>query len=142
MSGSGINEPITSRTFPIDVLRRAATAVAENGSVGEVAAWIGVGRTTLRNFIINFTTPHPPTLRKIAIWYHAEGEAAAAEFEAGHRPVERANDVVEHACEGLLRAIPAEQRAAAVESMVDFVRALHREHRPAECAMETHTAVL
>lgn len=131
MQGSGNQVQITSRTFPAEDLRRAATAVAENTSVGEVAAWIGIGRTTLRNFIVNFTTPHPRNLRKIAVWYNTVGKTAAAELESSAHPrVGTVADVDERACEALLWAIPAEQRGAAVDIMSEARKNLGARARP------------
>lgn len=117
MSDQGNDVKITASTFPLAVLRHAATFAAAQTSVGEVAARIGIGRTTLRNFIVNLRTPHPKNRRKIAVWYHREGREL----------VER-GEVDERLCEALLWAIPADQRLAAVKDMVEFVHSLHRTH--------------
>lgn len=64
------------RSIPLEVLREFVLAQSEVTSMRAVAAAIGIGRTTLRSFLNQNTTPHPRIRRLIALWYIAEHDKA------------------------------------------------------------------
>jgi hypothetical protein len=66
------------RAVPVQTLREFARDRAELSSVREVAEEIGLGRTTLHNFISAGTTPHPRIRRLLSLWYLREKEKEAA----------------------------------------------------------------
>jgi hypothetical protein len=69
------------RAVPLQTLREFARDRAELSSLREVAEEIGVGRTTLHNFVSADTTPHPRIRRLLALWYLREKEKEAASEE-------------------------------------------------------------
>lgn len=99
--------------MPLDTLRERAQAESERSSVGDVAARISVGRTTLHNFVNGITRPHPRIRRLLALWHLRETGGEHADAEAG---------------EALLMFIPDEQRGAAVAELQHVIRALHRRY--------------
>lgn len=102
------------RSIPVEVLRDYALAAAERSSTRAVAESVGIGRTTLHNFLREGTKPHPRIRRLVALWYIAETDRGQVNTDA---------------CEMLLSAIPPIRRAVAVEELIGFVRDLHRKHR-------------
>jgi hypothetical protein len=69
------------RTVPVQAIREFARDRAELSSVRQVADEIGLGRTTLHNFISADTMPHPRVRRLLALWYLREKEKEAASEE-------------------------------------------------------------
>lgn len=58
--------------IPIAELRRCARAAAERTTVRRLSETVGVGRTTLQNFVRGGTHPHPRTRRALVTAYLAE----------------------------------------------------------------------
>jgi hypothetical protein len=70
------------RAVPVEAMRRFAQDQAELTSIRQVAAEIGLGRTTLHKFVAGETMPHPRVRRLLALWYlrrqgHAAGDDVA-----------------------------------------------------------------
>jgi hypothetical protein len=107
--------PEQLRRVPLATLRGRARRACERRSVRAVAAEMGVGRTTLRNFVYEGTTPHPRVRRLVALWFVSQ-------------PADR--EVEEDACEILLAAVPAASRALAQEELIIFVKELHQQYGP------------
>jgi hypothetical protein len=67
---------------PVDELRRYVREECKQRSQRELAAEIGLRRTTLRNFVTRETNPHPRVRNLLHKWYRAhavrDGAAAAA----------------------------------------------------------------
>lgn len=104
------------RAVPVETLREFARDRAELSSVRQVAAEVGLGRTTLHNFISEDTTPHPRVRRLLALWYLREKEKE----EAALSP-----ETYSAALAILLRGVPAEQRAQARAALIERIAALH-----------------
>jgi hypothetical protein len=102
------------RSIPVEELRRFTQDQAELTSIRQVAAEVGVGRTTLHKFAAGETTPHPRVRRLLGLWYlrrtrEARQEASAAPYAA--------------AMEILLSSLPAEARQAAATELLSLVEA-------------------
>lgn len=97
---------------PVDELRRRARHECKQRSQREVAAEIGVGRTTLHNFVTRETSPHPRVRNLLHKWYQAravrDGAASAA-------------------LAALLDGLPAEIATAAHGRLLDAVEWAHHE---------------
>jgi hypothetical protein len=102
------------RAVPIDTLREFARDRAEMSSVRQVAGEVGLGRTTLHNFISEETTPHPRVRRLLALWYLREQQKE-------EKPATTAASAVEI----LLNGIPPEQREGARAALVQTLSAIH-----------------
>lgn len=103
------------RAVSVETLREFARDRAELTSVRQVAAEVGLGRTTLHNFISGDTTPHPRVRRLLALWYLREKDNQKA-----FSPADFAS-----ALTILLGELPAEQRAQATAALVDRIAALY-----------------
>jgi hypothetical protein len=101
------------RAIPLETLRERARVACELSSVRVVAAQMGGGRTTLRNFIDEGRTPHPRVRRLMALWF-----------------VSQIRDVPAHAdaCAVLLATVPLNRQAPAQKALVVFVRDLQRRY--------------
>lgn len=103
------------RAVPLEVLREFARDESERTSFRQVAAAIGLGRTTLQKFIGGETTPHPRVRRQIALWYlahHApQGPAPAPDAWSGHRA----------ALQLLVAGMPADERERAVAELLEAI---------------------
>lgn len=104
------------RAVSVETLREFARDRAELTSVRQVAAEVGLGRTTLHNFISGDTTPHPRVRRLLALWYLREKDKQ----QKGFAPADFAS-----ALAILLDELPAEQRAEATATLVDRIAALY-----------------
>jgi hypothetical protein len=104
------------RAVPVETLRAFARDRAELSSVRQVAAEVGLGRTTLHNFISEDTTPHPRVRRLLALWYL--GEKAKAENTPSPQTYASALAV-------LLEGVPAEQQAHAMASLIERIATMH-----------------
>lgn len=111
-TGAGVMD---HRAVPIDTLREFARDRAEMSSVRQVASDVGLGRTTLHNFISEDTTPHPRVRRLLALWYLREQQKEA-------NPATPAASAVEI----LLNGIPPEQRKEARAALVETLAAIHK----------------
>lgn len=108
------------RAVPVEDLRRFARDQAELTSIRQVAAEVGLGRTTLHKFIAGETMPHPRIRRLLALWYLRRHVPAAD--DAAVRPYRSALDV-------LLSGLPDEARPRAASDVLDV---LARGHAPGE----------
>jgi uncharacterized Zn finger protein len=88
------------RTVPVQAMRELARDRAELTSVRQVADEIGLGRTTLHNFISADTMPHPRVRRLLALWYLREKEKESASEEKTYAA----------AFEILVNSVPPESR--------------------------------
>ena len=104
------------RAVPLDTLREFARDRAEMSSVRQVASEVGLGRTTLHNFISEDTTPHPRVRRLLALWYLREQERQ-------EKPATPA--AYRSALEILLNGIPPEKREDARAALVQRLAAIH-----------------
>jgi hypothetical protein len=106
------------RSVPLDVLRDFVRSQAELTSLRQVAAEVGLGRTTLHSFINGETTPHPRVRRMLGLWYLQKLDQAPDIDVA--RPYVSALDI-------LLAEVPEDRRRAAQESMLDLLATSHSE---------------
>jgi hypothetical protein len=104
------------RAVPVETLRAFARDRAELSSVRQVAAQVGLGRTTLHNFISEDTTPHPRVRRLLALWYLREREKEQAAFSP---------EAYTSALTLLLDDLPARDRAPAIASLLESVAAAY-----------------
>lgn len=104
------------RSVPVEVLREFVRDQSELSSVRQVAAEIGLGRTTLHSFLAGETTPHPRVRRLIALWYLQKVQETG-ELEAV-RPYAAALEI-------LLSHIPPERRRAAEQEVLDALAQTH-----------------
>lgn len=101
------------RGISLEILRERARKACERRSIRAVAAEMGLGRTTLHNFVNEGTNPHPRVRRLVALWFVAQPGDTEAEADA---------------CEILLGALPATVRRRAQEDLMACVRDLHRQY--------------
>lgn len=104
------------RAVPIDTLREFARDAAERSSLRHVAAEVGVGRTTLQNFIQAGTSPHPRVKRLLGLWYLREKARLDARAEA---------ESYSAALETLVSGFPGERRSAARATLLEMVERMH-----------------
>ncbi|HEY0017603.1 MAG TPA: hypothetical protein VGC13_14930 [Longimicrobium sp.] len=104
------------RSIPVHTLREFARDRAELSSVRQVAAEVGLGRTTLHNFISADTTPHPRVRRLLALWYLREKEIEESRV---------ADEGYSAALDILLAGIPEAERASARAELLERIAALH-----------------
>lgn len=105
------------RTVPVHVMREFARDRAELSSVRQVAEEIGLGRTTLHNFISADTMPHPRVRRLLALWYLREKEKEAASEEQTYAT----------AFEILVNTVPLESRHEWRMALATKLAELHAE---------------
>jgi transcriptional regulator with XRE-family HTH domain len=107
--------PVWTRTkplvFQIEVVRAYARERSERTSLREVAGEIGVGASTLHNFLRG-STPHPRIRLKLAAWYRERMPEDTGALSA------------RNAAAALLPGYPAEHFAAAVRALLDGVAEL------------------
>lgn len=104
------------RSVPLETLRAFVREESERTSVRQVAEAVGVGRTTLQNFIHGETSPHPRVKRRLATWYLAETERAAAD---------RTEDTYAAALDVLVAGLPEEPREQARATLVEILERVH-----------------
>src|SRR5690349_12124600 len=104
------------RAVPVETLREFARDRAELSSVRQVAAEVGLGRTTLHNFIYENTTPHPRVRRLLALWYLREKEKEKAEISP---------ETYTSALGVLFGDLPSLDRAQAMATLVESVAAMY-----------------
>lgn len=106
------------RSVPLDVLRDFVRSQAELSSLRQVAAEIGLGRTTLHSFINGETNPHPRVRRLLGLWYLQKLEQAPDIDVA--RPYAAALEI-------LLSEVPEDRRRAAQQSLLQLLAETHAE---------------
>lgn len=104
------------RAVPLDVLRDFVRSQAELSSIRQVAAEVGLGRTTLHSFINGETNPHPRVRRLLALWYLQKLEQAPDMDVA--RPYVSAMDI-------LLSDVPEDKRREARQSLLELLSQTH-----------------
>lgn len=104
------------RSVPLDILRDFVRSQAELSSLRQVAAEIGVGRTTLHSLINGETNPHPRVRRLLGLWYLQKLQQAPDIDVA--RPYAAALEI-------LLSEVPDDRRRAAQESLLDLLAQTH-----------------
>lgn len=107
---------INPRDVPIDPVREYARDRAEQTSIRHLAADIGLGHSTVHNFL-NGAAPHPRVRRRLVEWYLAR---------TGQAP-EYAQETYSAALEVLVRELPAEDRDRARAGIVRSLVAMHEE---------------
>jgi hypothetical protein len=107
------------RTIPLEALREFARDESERSSLRQVAAEVGLGRSTLHKFIQQRTSPHPRVRRLLALWYLRERAAAADRA---------AVEAFAGAAELLVGAFPEASREDARRELVEFVERLYPRH--------------
>lgn len=100
------------RDVPIEDVRELARDRAEQSSLRHLAPEIGVGHSTLHNFL-NGAAPHPRVRRLLALWYLRETGAAGDEQET-LTPYTSALEV-------LLGGVPAAARNRATGELLDVL---------------------
>lgn len=110
MTNSGPPQWTNFRDIPLQVLRDFVRTRAEATSLRQVAAEMGLGRTTLHSFVNDETKPHPRVRRIIALWY-LDWLQMAPDMDLV-RPYAAALDV-------LIQGMPERQRRGAVEIVLD-----------------------
>lgn len=104
------------RAVPVEVLREFVRDQAELSSVRQLAAEIGLGRTTLHSFVTGETTPHPRVRRLIALWYLQKMEQSSGSDAV--KPYAAALEI-------LLADLPAERRSSAKQELVELLTQTH-----------------
>jgi hypothetical protein len=97
------------RAISLEAIRTFALAACERSSVREIGEQIGVGRTTLHNFVRGITMPHPRIRRLLALWY-----------------VRAAGAVEVDMCDTLLSLLPTDRRSDALNELQAFLREWRR----------------
>jgi hypothetical protein len=100
------------RDVPIDDVRELARDRAEQSSLRHLAPEIGLGHSTLHNFL-NGAAPHPRVRRLLGMWYLRETGAAGGEEES-LRPYAAAVEV-------LLGGVPASARGRATADLLEVL---------------------
>jgi hypothetical protein len=96
------------RDVPIDAVRDLARDHAERTSLRQLAPEIGLGHSTLHNFL-NGAAPHPRVRRLLALWYlRVTGGGDDAETYAA-------------AVDVLLASVPEEARSSAASDLLDVL---------------------
>jgi hypothetical protein len=105
---------INPRDVPIDPVREYARDRAEQTSIRHLAADIGLGHSTVHNFL-NGAAPHPRVRRRLVEWYLAR---------TGQAP-EYAEETYAAALDVLVRELPAESRDQARGGLLRALAAMH-----------------
>ena len=98
------------RDVPIDAVRELARDHAERSSLRQLAPEIGLGHSTLHNFLSG-AAPHPRVRRLLGLWYL---RVTAGGGEDDLRPYQSALDV-------LLAGVPEELRGRAAGEVLDVL---------------------
>lgn len=104
------------RAVPLEVLRDFVRSQTELSSIRQVAAEVGLGRTTLHSFVNGETNPHPRVRRVLALWYLQELEQAPDIDVA--RPYVSALEI-------LLADVPDEKKREAQQRLLEFLAQTH-----------------
>jgi hypothetical protein len=108
---SAMTTSINPRDVPIDEVRELARDHAERTSLRQLAPEIGLGHSTLHNFLSG-AAPHPRVRRLLGLWYLRVTGGSAEDFSL--RPYAAALDV-------LLAEVPAESRGRAAGEVLDVL---------------------
>lgn len=103
---------INPRDVPLDAIRELARDRAELASLRHVAPVIGLGHSTLHNFLTG-AAPHPRVRRLLGLWYLRETGAEGAE-EVALRPYASSLDT-------LLGEMPESARAGTAGEVLDVL---------------------
>jgi transcriptional regulator with XRE-family HTH domain len=103
--------PMKPLVFPIEAVRAYSQERAARTTLREVAEQVGVGASTLHNFLRG-SNPHPRIRLKLAAWY------------ADSLPEGNGTMAARNAISALLVGYPAEHYAVAVRALVDGVAEL------------------
>lgn len=103
---------------PIETVRELARGRSEQRSLRYVAEQIGVGLSTLHNFLRG-SMPHPRIRYKLAEWYVGEVRRDGEAFTDG---------TYVSAVQVIVSAVPAEGRTDATEDVISLVERLHDKH--------------
>jgi hypothetical protein len=106
---------IHPRDLPLDVVRDMARDRAERSSIRQVAGEMGMGSSTLHNFLRG-TEPHPRVRRVLAEWYSREISRGGAEYH---------DSAYTSALQVLLAALPTDRRGTAAEEMLSALEQVH-----------------
>lgn len=98
--------------FPVEVVRAYAQDRAARTTLREVAKEVGIGLSTLHNFVRG-SSPHPRIRTKLAAWY------------AQQVPADTGAAAARNAVGVLLAGYPAEHYPAAVRALLDGVAELY-----------------
>lgn len=104
------------RAVPLEVLRDFVRSQTELSSIRQVAAEVGLGRTTLNAFINAETNPHPRVRRVLALWYLQKLEQAPDIDVA--RPYVSALAI-------LLADVPDDRKSEAEQGLLDLLERTH-----------------
>jgi hypothetical protein len=100
------------RSVPVEELRRFVQDQSELTSIRQVAAEIGVGRTTLHKLVAGETMPHPRVRRLIGLWYLRRTREARQQKSIG--PYAAAMEI-------LLSSLPDDARRAAAAELLELL---------------------
>lgn len=109
---------INPRELSVDAMRALARDRTEQSSIRTVAQEMGLGHTTLYNFLQG-ATPHPRVRRALAEWYVRQSAA----LPGAERPAE----AYSAALAVLVDAMPPETRASAADELLSYLESLHRQ---------------
>jgi hypothetical protein len=104
------------RDVPIEAVRELARDHAERSSLRHLAPEIGLGHSTLHNFL-NGAAPHPRVRRLLGLWYLRMTGGAAADDESVQPYAS--------ALEMLLAGVPDDSRARAASDVLDVLERGH-----------------
>lgn len=104
------------RDVPIEAVRELARDHAERSSLRHLAPEIGLGHSTLHNFL-NGAAPHPRVRRLLGVWYLRVTGGEAHDDESV-RPYVSALEI-------LLAGVPGDARARAAGDVLDVLERGH-----------------
>jgi transcriptional regulator with XRE-family HTH domain len=104
------------RAVRMEVLQDFVRTQAELSSIRQVAAEVGLGRTTIHAFVNGESNPHPRVRRTLALWY-LQKSAEAPDIDVA-RPYAAALGI-------LLAALPESDREAGTAVLLEALEALH-----------------
>lgn len=108
------------RDVPVEAMRELARDRVEQSSLRHLAPEIGLGHSTLHNFL-NGAAPHPRVRRLLGLWYLRE--TGAADGEASLRPYASALEV-------LLGGVPGGVRGRATAELLEVLERGYGSARP------------
>jgi hypothetical protein len=109
--------PLPDAAVRVEAIREAARLAVAETSLRAVARAVGLSPMGLSNFL-DGRRPYTATLRKLTIWYVAEGARKGAH-----------EDVIRAALYVLLEGLPAKGRERGVAAVLGVVERMHRESR-------------
>lgn len=106
---------IHPRDLPLDVVREMARDRSERSSIRQVAGEMGMGASTLHNFLRG-AEPHPRVRRVLAEWYSRQVAREGAEYH---------DSAYTSALQVLLAALPNDKRGTAADEVLGTIERLH-----------------